>query len=134
EYFQKITENINSIGKFDLTLAKAYAAIDTNGIKPMIIHEHEVSIENGRHPKVEDVLKSNSQKFTPISIRLKEGVSCITGANMGGKTVSLKLVGLLCAMAQYGLFVPCTSMETGLHDFIYGSIGDMQSTDQGLST
>lgn len=133
-YYEQITKNIHSIGKLDLTLAKAYTAIETNSIKPTIIHEHKVNIVAGRHPKVEDILKSSSQKFTPISIALKEGVSCITGANMGGKTVSLKLVGLLCAMAQYGLFVPCTSMETGLHGFIYGSIGDMQSTDQGLST
>lgn len=132
--YNAITQNMLAIGKLDLTLAKAYMAISTNSIKPVILPNHTVHIVNGRHPKVEDILKSNDQLFTPISISLPQGVSCITGANMGGKTVSLKLVGLLCAMVQYGLFVPCTRMETGLHGFIYGSIGDMQSTDKGLST
>jgi len=132
--FDSINENILKIGKLDLILAKAYMAIDTNSTKPAIIKEQRVNIKNGRHLKVEDILKSNSQEFTPISIDLTQGVSCITGANMGGKTVSLKLVGLLSAMAQYGLFVPCTSMETGLHGFIYASIEDTDSIDKGLST
>ncbi len=61
-------------------------------------------------------------------------MSCITGANMGGKTISLKLIGLLSAMAQYGLFVPAKSMALGLNSYIKSSIGDMQSTDSGLST
>jgi len=133
-YYEHIISNMKSIGKLDLTLAKAYTAIDTNSVKPKIIQDHKINIVCGRYLKVEDLLKARSQEFTPISIILSEGVACITGANMGGKTVSLKLVGLLCAMAQYGLFVPCTSMETGLCGFIYGSIGDMQSTDKGLST
>lgn len=133
-YYQHIIKNIQTIGKLDFILAKSYMAIETKSIKPTIIQEHRVNIVNGRHLAVEDILSTNSQEFTPISITLKEGVSCITGANMGGKTVSLKLVGLLCSMAQYGLFVPCTSMETGLNRFIYGSIGDTQSIDKGLST
>ena len=53
---------------------------------------------------------------------------------MGGKTISLKLVGILAAMAQHGLFVPADKMTLGLNDFISTSIGDMQSTDEGLST
>lgn len=131
---EDISKNIKAIGKLDLSLSKAYMAISTNSVKPTISKKHIVNITNGRHIEVEDILKSKDRGFTPISINLQEGVSCITGANMGGKTVSLKLVGLLCAMAQYGLFVPCSSMETGLHGFIYGSIGDKQSTDKGLST
>ncbi len=73
-------------------------------------------------------------EYTPISIELKEGVSCITGANMGGKTVSLKLVGLLTTMAQHGLLVPAKKMVLGLNNFIKASIGDIQSTEKGLST
>src|SRR5690554_134259 len=67
-------------------------------------------------------------------MELKEGVVCITGANMGGKTISLKLIGLLSAMAHYGLYVPAKEMKTGLSLYIKSSIGDMQSTDSGLST
>lgn len=133
-YYNEIFQNMSTIGRLDLVLAKVYMAIDTKSVRPIILKKHTVNIVNGRHLKVEDILDADSKEFTPISISLNEGVSCITGANMGGKTVSLKLVGLLCAMVQHGLFVPCSKMETGLHEFIYGSIGDMQSMDKGLST
>lgn len=131
---KEIFRNMASIGKLDLLIGKAKYALEINGIKPEIIEEHIIEIEEGIHPKVGDFLKDKGLDFTPISISLREGVTCITGANMGGKTISLKLVGLLSAMAQYGLFVPAKSMKLGLNNFIKSSIGDMQSTDSGLST
>ena len=51
---------------------------------------------------VEEILKGKKKEFCPISIQLEDGVTCITGANMGGKTVSLKLVGMVAILAQYG--------------------------------
>lgn len=131
---KEIFRNMANIGRLDLLLGKAKYALDINGIKPEIIEEHKIEIIDGIHPKVADFLKEKELSFTPISISLKEGVACITGANMGGKTISLKLVGLLSAMAQYGLFVPAKKMKLGLNQFIKSSIGDMQSTDSGLST
>ena len=125
---------MKSIGKIDLTTAKAFLAIDINGTKPIIRKDNILKIIQGRHLKVEEALIKKSQEFIPISVNLKNGVTCITGANMGGKTVSLKLTGMLSCMAQYGLFPPCKAIETGLNDFIYISIGDSQSSDQGLST
>ncbi|HHV27684.1 MAG TPA: DNA mismatch repair protein MutS [Tissierellia bacterium] len=131
---KKLFRNMASIGKLDFILGKAQFAIETNAVKPEIVKEHCLVIEEGRHPKVEEFLNKKELEFTPISIDLKEGAACITGANMGGKTVSLRLVGLLAAMAQHGLFVPADSMKLGLSNFICTSIGDMQSTDKGLST
>ncbi|WP_132994856.1 lysine 5,6-aminomutase reactivase ATPase KamC [Sporanaerobacter acetigenes] len=131
---KKLFRNMASIGKLDLILGKAQFATEIHGTKPKISEDHYLYIEEGRHPKVEEFLSKKNLKFTPISIELKEGVTCITGANMGGKTVSLRLSGLLCAMAQYGLFVPAKKMKLGLNFFIRASIGDMQSTDSGLST
>lgn len=131
---REVYVNMANIGKLDLILAKAKYAIDINGVKPNIINQHSIKIEEGKHPKVNDFLKKKNLDFTPISVNLKEGVACITGANMGGKTISLKLIGLLSAMAQYGLFVPAKSMDLGLNKYIKTSIGDMQSTDSGLST
>lgn len=131
---KKLFRNMASIGKLDFILGKAKFAIEINGVKPRILKEHCLIIEEGRHPKVEEFLNKKELEFTPISVNLKEGATCITGANMGGKTVSLKLVGLLLAMVQYGLFVPAAKMEAGLSNFICTSIGDMQSTDKGLST
>lgn len=126
--------NMASIGKMDLILAKAKLAVELNAVKPKIVEEHYIKIIEGRHPIVEKNLKAKGLKFTPITIELGQGVSCITGANMGGKTVSLKLVGLLSTMAQYGLMVPAAEMELGLNEFIKTSIGDLQTIDKGLST
>lgn len=133
-YSNIIFDDVNTIARLDFLMAKAYMAIDICGIKPELVDDHVIQIVAGRHLKIEDNLKIKGESFTPISLSISEGVTCITGANMGGKTVSLKLVGLLCVMVQYGLFVPCESMTMGLHGFVYGSIGDMQSTDNGLST
>ena len=131
---RELYRNMLAVGKLDLVLAKAKLAIDMDATKPVILDDHIISIKRGRHPKIEDLLRERDLEFTPISIDLKEGVACITGANMGGKTISLKLVGLLSAMAHYGLYVPAEEMELGLSLYIKSSIGDMQSTDSGLST
>lgn len=129
-----LIRNMASIGKLDLILGKAQYAMDINGVRPEIIEDHHISIIDGRHPKVEEHLQHRGLGFTPITVELNKGVTCITGANMGGKTISLKLVGLLTAMAQYGLFVPAKKATFGLSNFISASIGDMQSADEGLST
>lgn len=131
---KQIFRNMANIGRLDLLIGKTKYALDIKGIRPQILKEHRLEIEEGIHPKVADFLKEKNLHFTPISLSLKEGVACITGANMGGKTISLKLAGLLSAMAQYGLFVPAKNMKIGLNQFIKSSIGDMQSTDSGLST
>lgn len=131
---RELFKNISSIGKLDLLIAKTKYAIDINGIKPQIIKEQKINIIDGVHLRSSDFLRSKGLKFTPITISLQKGVACITGANMGGKTISLKMVGVLSAMAQYGLFVSAKEMQLSLNNFIKTSIGDMQSTDSGLST
>ena len=133
-YGVEIEKNIKAIGRLDLTIAKAYMAIAMEAIRPVITNSSTIKIIDGRHPRVEEDLKKKGKTFTPITVDLSNGVTCITGANMGGKTVSLRLVALICAMAQYGFFVPAKEMELGLLDFIEVSIGDLQSLDQGLST
>lgn len=130
----KLWRNIANIGKLDFLLAKAVLAKDLRGVKPNIVSDHILHIKKGRHPKIEDNLNKKGLNFTPITVNLKEGVTVITGANMGGKTVSLKLIGLLASMAQHGLFVPAEEMTLGLNGFIKSSIGDFQSVDKGLST
>lgn len=130
----EIIQAMDAIGEFDLITAKAYQANAYNSTKPVICDTAKCIIRNGRHPIVETGLRKKGRSFTPISVKLKEGVTLITGANMGGKTVSLKLIGLLSAMAQYGLLVPADYMETGLYDLILISAGDEQSVDLGLST
>ena len=130
----EILEVMASIAEFDLVVAKAYLANGYSGVKPLICDGARLSIVNGRHPLVETGLRKKGKTFTPISVSLDKGVSLITGANMGGKTVSLKMVGLLAAMAQYGFLVPADHMEVCMNAFIYISAGDEQSIDMGLST
>lgn len=125
---------MGAIAEFDLIVAKAYMANGYNGVKPMICDDERLVIVNGRHPLVEAGLRKKGKSFTPICVRLDRGVSLITGANMGGKTVSLKMVGLLAAMAQYGFPVPADHMEVCMNAYIYISAGDEQSIDMGLST
>ena len=130
----EILEVMAALAEFDLLVAKAYLANGYNGIKPLISDETKLVIINGRHPLVEAGLKRKGKAYTPISVTLEKGVSLITGANMGGKTVSMKMIGLLAAMAQYGFLVPAEHMEVCMNSHIYVSAGDEQSIDMGLST
>ena len=134
KYKKELFHNIHALGRLDLDIAKARMALEMEAVKPEICDDVGIFIDEGRHPKIEAALKEKDLSFTPISLSLTSGVTCITGANMGGKTISLKLTGLLALMAQMGLFVPAKSMGLGLLSHIKTSIGDMQSTDSGLST
>lgn len=129
-----VEDLINRLGAFDLTLAKAKFAVSIGGTRPIIHDEARLSVEDGIHIKLDRVLREKKKEFVPISFAVEVGVTVITGANMGGKTVSLKIAGMLTAMAHFGLFVPARKFETCLFDYIYFSIGDMQSIDSGLST
>lgn len=129
-----ILDNMDSLGHFDLLISKAYYANAMKGTKPKISDSLKCNIKNGRHTVVESSLWKKGKVFTPVSLSLNEGVAVITGANMGGKTVSLKMVGLLMIMLHYGLFVPAEDMEASLLDFVFISAGDEQSLDSGLST
>ena len=126
--------NCDRIGEFDFALAKAKYAIKHDCVKPEIVDEHIIEFEEGRNLQVEDILNSKGKKYCPISIALKDGVTCITGANMGGKTISLKLSGQIPILAQYGFFVPAKSAKIGLSNFMQMLIGDSQSVERGLSS
>lgn len=130
----KLEDSINRLAGFDFTISKAELALKIGGIRPKIREDIGIHIKNGRHLRLEEVLKKKGRNFTPISLGASKGVTIITGANMGGKTVSMKLSGMLSMMTHYGLYVPAEEFETCLFDFIYFSIGDMQCLDSGLST
>jgi len=129
-----LLENCNKIGELDFILSKAVYARSKNCVKPRLVPGHKIVIEGGRHLVVEEILSQKGKPYCPVSISLQDGVTCITGANMGGKTVSLKLVGLVAMLTQYGFFVPCASAEIGLSNYIHILIGDSQSLQRGLSS
>ncbi len=131
---EELLEGCERIGRLDITLAKALLATRTNCVMPQISEEHVVEFTDGRHLQVEEIVQKKGGQYCPVSISLKQGVTCITGANMGGKTVSLKLVGMIAIMAQYGYFVPAASARVGLSNFMQILIGDSQSIERGLSS
>ena len=119
-----LLEAVRRIGGLDLAIARAEYAKKHRCCVPEIVTEHVISFEDGRHLQVEEILRKDGGTYCPISIDLSDGVTCITGANMGGKTISLKLVGLVALMAQYGMPVPCASARIGLCSGIQILIGD----------
>lgn len=134
KHLKLLTTNTRHIGEIDLLIAKAQFSVAFDCTRPVITEAHDVEIENGRHLKVAYGLERNGKSFTPINVSLKKSVTLITGANMGGKTISLKMIGQVVALAHYGFFVPCKVAKMPLFDYIFISVGDFQSIDMGLST
>lgn len=127
-------ENIKSIGRLDFLIAKARLALKYKGIKPKIVDNMNIILEDVFNPMVTEILNTKDKKFTPLSIQLSEGTTIVTGANMGGKSVALKTIVLNLLLVQCGFFVFAKRAEIPILDFICFISDDMQSISKGLST
>ena len=135
KYEAVLLENCRRIGELDITLSKALYAEKHNCVMPEIADEHILEFEEGRNLQLEEALLARKGgEYCPVSMALTDGVTCITGANMGGKTISLKLAGMVAILTQYGFFVPCKSARVGLSNYMQILIGDSQSIERGLSS
>ncbi len=129
-----LEDNVISVGNFDFILAKANLAIKYHGIKPEIIKSLEINLDDMHNPFIQDILSKNNKSFTPISVYLKSGVTIITGANMGGKTVSLHTIALNLLLAQHGFFVFAKKAKIPIIQFIHSISNDLQDVSKGLSS
>ncbi len=125
-----ITYSYNTVVDMDMVFAKAQLAREYKATKPELNEYGVIDIRAGRHPLIDQ------KKVVPVSLALKkdEKMLLITGPNTGGKTVTLKLVGLFTLMAMSGLFIPAKSANLSIFDGVYSDIGDEQSIEQSLST
>lgn len=130
----QLQETLEGLGQLDFSLGKAYFAKGIGGVKPVLTQENVIDIKGAKHLKVEETLRKKEEAFTPVTMCVKNGTTCITGANMGGKSVSLRTLGMVLAIGQLGLYVPAESMTFRPKNFIFLSMGDAQSPDMGLST
>lgn len=130
-YASEIREDLNILGSIDLVFAKARLSRELNATMPKLNRENYIRIVRARHPLIP------SDRVVPIDIWIGRDYRSliITGPNTGGKTVTLKIVGLFSLMVQSGIFVPANEgSEFPVFQSIYADIGDEQSIEQSLST
>ena len=131
EYTEEIRVNYHVMTRLDLIFAKGSLALEMNASRPLFNQEGRIRIREGRHPLLD------KKKVVPISLTLGDtfDLLIVTGPNTGGKTVSLKTVGLFTLMGQAGLHIPALDRsELPVFRKVFADIGDEQSIEQSLST
>ena len=131
QYIEEIRTDYRTMTDLDFIFARGALALSMRGSRPVLNEEGRIHIREGRHPLLDQ------KKVVPITVSLGEDFTLliVTGPNTGGKTVSLKTVGLFTLMGQAGLHIPAADRsELAVFHQVYADIGDEQSIEQSLST
>ncbi len=130
-YREELKTDVEILTELDILFAKASLGLEMKAVPVAFNAKKTLEITQGRHPLIDP------KKVVPVTLHMKNGVHglVITGPNTGGKTVTLKLVGLFAVMAQAGFFIPAKSpVRMPVFDGVFADIGDEQSIEQSLST
>lgn len=128
---EKLRTDACVLEELDSFYARAQYAYSVKAVKPAINTRGFIDIVKGRHPLID------KEKIVPVSVQLGKDFNflLLSGANTGGKTVTLKMIGLFCLMAECGLFIPAASgSSVGIFDNVFCDLGDSQSIEESLST
>ncbi|MGB5823782.1 MAG: hypothetical protein WBH44_06875 [Proteocatella sp.] len=140
-YANDLIHNTNTIGYMDYLLAKAHFFNSSNAKKPDIfIDKYDVNdisqldMTQVYNPYYAHILSKKNKKMTPLDIKIDKGVTLLTGANMGGKSICMKTVALNVLLANLGMYVYSDNAKIPIVDFIYMISDDLQNVENGLST
>ncbi len=127
---EQLLVDMQMLFEIDCAYARAEYAYKLSCVKPQMNAEGVIAVNQGRHPLID------RKKVVPVSFELGKDYRflLISGPNTGGKTVTLKMVGLFCLMAMCGMFVPAKEAKLSVFDEIYCDVGDLQSIEESLST
>ena len=136
-YTAQLASYLEVIIKFDVIQAKAQLARQYNGVRPKLRTAAHIQLEKAYHPLLLLKNKDTKKETIPFSLKFSEGnrILLLSGPNAGGKSITMKSVGLLQVMVQAGLLVPCSEdSEFGIFQKLFADIGDSQSLEDDLST
>ena len=128
---EKLRTDMEVLASLDASYARAQYAYSLKAVKPEVNRRGYINIIKGRHPLIDKT------RIVPVSVELggSHNFLLLSGANTGGKTVTLKMTGLFCLMAACGLFVPAAEgSSVGVFDNVFCDLGDSQSIEESLST
>ncbi len=137
KYEEAIRLSVDNIGAFELLLAKAELAVSNKCNVPIIYDfdsDSQFILEGAIEPEIAENLKKQNKTFTPVSIKLQRGVTLLTGANMGGKSVSLRTIALNAELARFGFLPFADNIALKIPEFIQVISGDLQDSNSGLSS
>lgn len=140
-YADDLIHNADTIGYLDYLLAKAKFFYHSNAKKPNIFMEEKnsdnvcaIEVRAVYNPYYSYVLNKKNKKMTPLNLKINKGVTLLTGANMGGKSICMKTTALNVLLANLGMYVYAQEAKIPIVDFIYMISDDLQNVESGLST